>query len=121
MLIVTSAVQPTLSLFMSGRGRRHFPLDELHAMQADTNYTWLIWKNGERVLMPRTLKYYEARLPAEQFVRLHRHVLVNVNQIAQVEKPHSKQMTVTLRTGEQIAVSRRRIARVAAQLGLLHN
>jgi DNA-binding LytR/AlgR family response regulator len=111
----------SLSLFLSGRGRRHYPLDELHSMQADTNYTWLLWKNGERFLMPRTLKYYEDRLPAEQFVRLHRHFLVNINQIIAVERLHAKRMTVTLGTGEQIAVSRRRIARVAQQLGLVHN
>jgi DNA-binding LytR/AlgR family response regulator len=101
---------------LGGRGRQRFFLDDLIRMQADTNYTWLIWQNGERVLMPRTLKYYEERLPAEQFIRLHRHCIVNIKAIVRVERPRCKSMTVELNTGECIAVSRRRIAHIAQRL-----
>ena len=108
---------PTLSLYIGGsRGRQYRSVANLLSLQSSENYTWLLWQNGERNLMPRTLKYMEARLPAGQFVRLHRHCTVNIDYIDRIDRPAHDRMLVWLRTGECVKVARRRVMPVRKQL-----
>ena len=50
---------------------------DLVFLEAELNYTWLHWRDGWRVLLPRTLKQVVAQLPAAYFIRLHRQFVVN--------------------------------------------
>lgn len=84
-------------------------------MKAEANYTWLIWADGERMLMPRTLKYYEARLPAGRFVRLHRTYSVNLSYIKSVARTLSG-VQINLSDGTQLSVARRRWTKIRMQL-----
>ena len=68
------------------KNRQNRPITDLIYMQSSANYTWLVWRNGDRVLMSRTLKHFEAQLPAGQFVRIHRHCTINTQHIACVER-----------------------------------
>jgi DNA-binding LytR/AlgR family response regulator len=78
-------------------------------LQATGNYTWLYWRDGQRMLMPRTLKYYIPQLPAEWFVRLHRNCVVNLGYIERIERINSdKGGLVYLPSGVVLPVSRRR-------------
>lgn len=106
-----------LHLYIGGsRGRQFRSVANLLGMRSSANYTWLLWQDGERNLMPRTLKYMEERLPAGQFVRLHRHCTINIDYIERIERPACDRMLVWLRTGECIEVARRRIMPVRKQL-----
>lgn len=84
-------------------------------MKAETNYTWLIWANGERMLMPRTLKYYEAKLPTGRFVRLHRNYSVNLSYISDIKRTLSG-VQINLSDGTQLIVARRRWTKIRMQL-----
>ena len=91
-------------------------MSELRYLQSDMNYTWLVWSNGERLLMPRSLGYFLERLPGGAFVRLHRQYIVNLRCVAGVEGGTADGRVVRLTTGERLPVSRRQWVSVRAQL-----
>ena len=57
--------------------------------------------------MPRTLKFYEPKLPKQHFFRLHRNCVVNARYIVAIEREYDG-IFVALTTGERLAISRRR-------------
>ena len=89
----------------------HLALSDLVFLQASSNYSWLHWKDGQCVLTPRTLKYYEPQLPDSWFVRPHRNCIVNVHYIERMERfyPDNGGL-VYLRSGVVLPVARRRWA-----------
>ncbi|MEZ0483905.1 LytR/AlgR family response regulator transcription factor [Fibrella aquatica] len=98
---------PSLRLYQRECGQQTFSVANLVYLQSETNYTWLNWKEGKRMLMPRTLKFYEPKLPTQFFLRLHRNCLVNARYIVGVERDETGPY-VLLTTGERLSISRRR-------------
>ncbi|TYA73991.1 LytR/AlgR family response regulator transcription factor [Seonamhaeicola marinus] len=72
--------------------------------EADDNYTELYLRNGEKYLVSKTLKYFEDILGSENFVRIHKSFLVNVNDIVKYYRK-GKTGSVLLSNGKEIAVS----------------
>ena len=102
---------PASALKVSVRSNKQFdlPIADLLFLQATGNYTWLHWKDGQRILMPRTLKYYVPQLPDDWFVRLHRNCIVNIQYVDRMERVESdKGGFVHLQSGTVLPVSRRR-------------
>ena len=98
---------PSLPLYLGqGRGREHRPLTELVYLQSESNYTWLVWADGERILMSRSLCFYVSRLPTGAFVRLYRQYLVNRSNVAHLERGEDGGFAC-LTTGERLPISRR--------------
>ncbi|QJW91750.1 LytTR family transcriptional regulator [Spirosoma taeanense] len=106
---------PPLKLYIKETGRRSFPVMNLVYLQAEANYSWLNWADGQRMLMPRTLKYYTPKLPGEWFIRLHRNCIINRYYVDRLERADSGGL-VYLTTGEVLPISRRRWATVRRQL-----
>lgn len=96
-----------LRLYQREVGQQTFPVASLVFLQSETNYTWLYWQDGKRMLMPRTLKFYEPKLPKQHFFRLHRNCVVNARYIVAIEREQGG-IFVLLTTGERLAISRRR-------------
>ena len=112
----TGAVEwPPLKLYLRDIGRQTFSVTDLVYLQAVANYSWLNWVDGRRMLMPRTLKFYAPKLPAEWFVRLHRNCVVNRHYVERLERTMTGGL-VHLSTGEVLPVSRRRWSTVRRQL-----
>ncbi|WP_461130417.1 LytR/AlgR family response regulator transcription factor [Spirosoma aerophilum] len=109
---VTSAVSPPtagIKMYVRSSGQLTLPVADLQFLQATGNYTWLHWRDGQRMLMPRTLKYYIPLLPADWFIRLHRNCVVNLDCIERIERiDPDKGGLVYLRSGVVLPVSRRR-------------
>ena len=102
---------PTESLRMYQRetGQLSFPVADLMFLQATGNYSWLHWRDGQRMLMPRTLKYYIPQLPEHCFIRLHRNCIVNMHYVERMERSDAdKGGLVYLKSGIVLPVSRRR-------------
>lgn len=112
---VTPTEWPSLNLFIRDSGRQTFPVVNLVYLQAVANYSWLNWVDGQRMLMPRTLKFYAPKLPAELFVRLHRNCMVNKSFVSRLERTEAGGL-VHLSTGEVLPISRRRWVTVRRQL-----
>ncbi|MBD2757432.1 LytR/AlgR family response regulator transcription factor [Spirosoma validum] len=105
-------VSPTtqaLKIYRQREGQMVLPITDLMFLRATGNYSWLHWKNGQRILLPRTLKYYEPQLPSGWFVRAHRNCIVNVRYIERIEFLYpDKGGLVHLHSGDVLPVSRRR-------------
>lgn len=115
MLTPSVSASPTIPLYF-GRGRECRPLSELRYLQSEINYTWFVWADGERLLVPRSLSYFLPQLPASDFVRLHRQYVVNRRFMAGVASGVADERVAYLTTGEQFPVSRRRWVSVRAWL-----
>lgn len=98
---------PPLKIYLRETGRQTLPVDDLVYLQAVANYSWLNWVDGQRMLMPRTLKYYSPKLPADVFIRLHRNCVVNRRYVHRLERTDTGGL-VHLSTGETLPISRRR-------------
>jgi DNA-binding LytR/AlgR family response regulator len=105
---------PPLKLYLRDIGRRTYPVTELVYLQAVANYSWLNLNDGQRLLMPRTLKYYTPKVPSEWFVRLHRNCIVNRRYVDKIERTEAGGL-VYLTNGEVLTVSRRRWTQVRRQ------
>lgn len=106
---------PPLKLYLRETGRQSFAVGDLVYMQAVANYSWLNWVDGRRMLMPRTLKFYTPKLPADWFIRLHRNCIVNRHYVDRLERTDTGGL-VHLTTGDVLPVSRRRWSTVRRQL-----
>ncbi len=86
-------------------GYRFRMVAELIYCTASGNYTWLHFEDGTKYLLTRTLKTLEERLPAQLFIRIHHHSLVNKMHIMQYTNAGVN--TVRMINGEELEVSRR--------------
>ena len=62
-------------------------IEDIHYLKADRNYCQVFTKNSTYLLV-NTLKYMEDKLPAEQFQRIHRSYIVNLNNVDEVAQNH---------------------------------
>lgn len=79
-------------------------VDELLYVQACGDYTTLVTPSGEYI-KEQTMKYLEAHLPEEQFVRIHRSSIVNVTQISRLELFGKESYQLILKNGVKLRVS----------------
>lgn len=79
-------------------------VDELLYIQACGDYTTLVTPSGEYI-KEQTMKYLEAHLPIDNFVRIHRSTIVNVTQISRVELYGKETYQVLLKNGVKLRVS----------------
>ncbi|MCB0748970.1 MAG: LytTR family transcriptional regulator DNA-binding domain-containing protein, partial [Ignavibacteriae bacterium] len=57
-------------------------------------------------LKKQTMKYYEEHLDDNEFIRIHRSYIVNINEVKQVELFEKESYKVKLKNGETLPVSR---------------
>lgn len=79
-------------------------IEELLYVQACGDYTTLVTASGEYI-KEQTMKYLEAHLPAENFVRIHRSSIVNVTQISRLELFGKETYQLILKNGTKLRVS----------------
>ncbi len=77
---------------------------EILYLQADGDYVQIFTAQG-KYLKEQTMKYFEEHLPVNQFVRVHRSVIVNVEMISRIELYEKQNQLLTLKNGQQIKTS----------------
>jgi len=75
-------------------------------IKAISNYSKLILANGKTLVVAKLLRWFEAKLPADQFIRIHRTHIVNKNFIQQCI--NGKTGAIKMSNGELIDVARRK-------------
>jgi len=80
---------------------------DLVRLEGEGNYTFLHTRDGKRYLMSKTLKSYEQILDALSFVRVHKSSIVNIKYLTAIHVDPDRY--IQLVSGEEIAVSRRKI------------
>ena len=77
-------------------------VSQIHYCQADDNYTKIFLPN-RKILVSKTLKYFEEALSAFPFARVHKSYLVNVSEVVRYRK--GKGGSVLLNSGKEIMVA----------------
>ncbi len=109
---IASAVVPpgsAASRKIVGRvGGDYFLLDadEILAFQAEGELVWIITAK-QRLLATQILRVIEERLQKQQFQRVHRNAIVNVNHVRKMSVLSSQRWLVTLSNSLQLIVSKR--------------
>lgn len=73
-------------------------------IQSDGDYVQIV-TGQSRYLKEETMKYFEASLPRNRFVRVHRSYIVNVEMILRIELYEKQNQMLTLNNGDQIRAS----------------
>ena len=100
----------------NGQGYTLIDIDEIVHIAADSNYSIFHFDDREKITVSRVLKDYEEILPEDQFVRIHKSSIVNLNYLKEYNSRNG--MEVLLKNGEKIAVSRRRASIFAEKIKL---
>jgi two-component system LytT family response regulator len=82
-----------------------FPTSELHYIEAQDDYVKFFFQKGS-FLKQGTMKYYEEHLPSNDFVRIHRSYILNLNQLLRLEPFEKESFVVVLKVGGNLPVSR---------------
>ncbi len=65
----------------SGDGLVFVPVSDIMYCQADSNYTKVILANGQKIVVPKTLKDIDETISGPDFFRIHHSYLININYI----------------------------------------
>jgi len=82
-----------------------FTTDEIDWIEAASNYVKL-YSNGKGHLVRHTMHEMETKLNPEQFLRIHRSIIVNIKKIRGVQPCNSGEFIVTLVSGKELPSSR---------------
>jgi hypothetical protein len=80
------------------------PIAEVLCLVADGDYVQVVTEKG-KFLKEQTMKYFETQLPQNQFIRVHRSCIVNVEAISRIELYEKQSQQVMLKNGDKIKLS----------------
>lgn len=100
--------RPTLKWIKASVGAsvRLIPVDEVAYLKSDEKYTLVVWAGGE-ALIRKPIRELADELDNQQFVQVHRSVIVNLRQVSQVVRGANETADIHLRgRSETLPVSR---------------
>ena len=80
------------------------PIDDIDYIEADGDYVKLHTAKTA-YLKEKTMKYFEENLPTQQFIRIHRSYIVNVNEVKKIELYEKENYRVHLKNGDCLKAS----------------
>ncbi|TCD08201.1 response regulator transcription factor [Pedobacter frigidisoli] len=89
-----------------GQGFKMIDVDDIIYIEADSNYSVVHLSNEDKITVSKVLREFEELLPTEQFVRIHKSSIINLNHLKEYNSKNGLQ--VFLKNGESINISRRR-------------
>ena len=89
-----------------GSNVRLIPVEQVHYLRSDEKYTLVVWEGGE-ALIRRSIRELADELDPERFAQIHRSIIVNLHQVAQVLRGPNETADVQLKgRSELLPVSR---------------
>jgi two-component system LytT family response regulator len=106
-------------LFVELNNRYHFiKVDTIVKIHSAGFYSELRTSTGKKGLVQRTMKNWESLLPQDNFARIHRSTIVNIEYVEKIEKGFRNSYQVYLKGGLKPEVmSRRYFSRIKHHLG----
>jgi two-component system LytT family response regulator len=89
--------------------------DEILAFQAEGELVWIV-TTKQRFLATQTLRAIEDHSKGQQFRRVHRNAIVNVNHVRKMSALSSQRWLVTLSNSLQLVVSKRQAHKIRSVL-----
>lgn len=93
------------------------PVEHVMYINAQDDYVEIVSKEG-KFLKKQTLGFYETRLPADKFIRIHRSTIVNISQIHRLELYAKNSYHLLLHDHTILPVSRTGMQRLKEKLHL---
>lgn len=100
-----------------GGNIRIIPVHDIHYLEAYDDYV-KIYTQKEMFLKKKTMSFYEQSLNADQFVRVHRSYMIQLNQLTRIEPMEKDSHIALLKNGARIPLSKSGYAKLRTVLGL---
>jgi len=98
-------VEKLTRIIVKKNSEYHFiPVNQIRYIEANGDYV-LIYADSNRYLKDQTMKYWETHLPDDNFVRIHRSFIVNIEAIAKIELYEKEIYKVHLKNGDVLKAS----------------
>lgn len=81
------------------------PVEKISHIEAQDDYV-MIYSELGKFLKQKTMKFYEEHLDQNEFIRVHRSYIVNINEVKQVELFEKESYKISLMDGTKIPVSK---------------
>ena len=91
------------------------PVDDIIYLEAQDDYV-MIYTLQSKHLKQKTMKFFEAHLPVEDFVRIHRSYIVKLSEIAQMQLYEKESYIVILKNGVKLPVSKSGLPKLKKKL-----
>ncbi len=91
------------------------PVEEIIYLEAQDDYV-MIYTLQSKHLKQKTMKFFEAHLPVEDFVRIHRSYIVKLSEIAQMQLYEKESYIVILKNGVKLPVSKSGLPKLKKKL-----
>ncbi len=101
----------------NGNNIKIIPINDIHYIEAYDDYVKIFTKDGYS-LKKKTMNYFEQSLNADQFVRVHRSYIVQVQQITKIEALEKDSHIALLKTGVKVPLSKTGYTKLKLVLGL---
>ena len=102
----TLSTRPLTRLFVRDRSAiRPIAVQEVDRFEARDDYV-AVFCRGQTFLLNISLQKLEERLPAEQFVRIHRSHIINLDRITAIHSHDAARMLVEMSDGARVVASR---------------
>lgn len=119
-LLETAAASPLQSnrIVVKINGKiKIIPMHEIHYLEAADDYVKIITSEGA-FLKNKTMQFFDQTLDPQQFARVHRSYMLNVNQVTRIEPYEKENHLAILRSGAKVPVSKTGYPRLKTALGL---
>lgn len=93
------------------------PVQDIHYLEAADDYVKIVTQEGS-FLKNKTMSFFEKMLDPQQFTRVHRSYILNVNQVTRIDPYEKENHLAILRSGARVLVSKTGYPRLKAALGL---
>ena len=93
------------------------PMQDIHYLEAADDYVKIITSEGS-FLKNKTMQFFDQTLDPQQFARVHRSYILNVNQVTRIEPYEKENHLAILRSGAKVPVSKTGYPKLKASLGL---
>jgi DNA-binding LytR/AlgR family response regulator len=98
-----------------GNSVRLIPVEEVIYLRSDEKYTLVVWAGGE-ALIRKTIRELADELDPETFAQIHRSVIVNLRQVAQVNRGLNETAEVQLKDRPEVLPVSRSFLHVFRQM-----
>ncbi|MET7001433.1 LytR/AlgR family response regulator transcription factor [Chitinophaga defluvii] len=93
------------------------PVQDIHYLEAADDYVKIVTQEGT-FLKNKTMSFFEQTLDPQQFTRVHRSYILNINQVTRIDPYEKENHLAILRCGAKILVSKTGYPRLKSALGL---
>ncbi|WP_290789875.1 LytR/AlgR family response regulator transcription factor [Flavihumibacter sp. UBA7668] len=96
---------------------RIIPVNQVHYIEAADDYIKIVTADGHW-LKNKTMAAMEKQLPDQQFIRIHRSYLVNVQEISKLHPMEKESYVAVLKNNKQLPVSKSGYQKLKEKLGI---